>query len=132
MKKEFVPYDLALELKELGFNNEICFGWWTNYPDGEGYLDTSKKYINQGIDDLNRQCLAPFWQQAFNFFREEYNIDSMIIKSFSMNNSYYYSILIDDDYDNVLQCESISNRTYEEVRLACLEKLIKIVKKEKL
>ena len=29
MKREFVPYELALKLKELGFDG-TCFGWYEN------------------------------------------------------------------------------------------------------
>lgn len=72
--EEFIPYEQALALKELGFDKEICFSRWTTYPDGEGYLDTTGHSIYQGQDDLNRQCLAPLYQQAFRFFREKYNL----------------------------------------------------------
>ena len=32
MEKEFVPYDLALELKDLGFGEE-CFAWYNMSQD---------------------------------------------------------------------------------------------------
>jgi hypothetical protein len=80
MEKEFIPYEQALALKELGFDKEICFGRWTTYPDGEGFLDTTKHSIYQGRDDLNRQCLAPLYQQAFDFFEEKYFLSGEIQK----------------------------------------------------
>jgi hypothetical protein len=80
MKAEFVPYKQALALKELGFNNENCFARWSTYPDGDGYLDISAKSAFQGRDDMNRQCLAPLYQQAFDFFEEKYFLSGEIQK----------------------------------------------------
>ena len=35
MEKQFVPYQIAFELKELGFN-EQCFGWWSRINGNSG------------------------------------------------------------------------------------------------
>ena len=51
MNKEFIPYEQALKLKELGFDEE-CFT----------YNDDSK-LLRAGV----------LYQQAFRFFREKYN-----------------------------------------------------------
>ena len=72
MEEPFVTYEIASKLKNLGFDNILCFGYYTN--NGE-YLDTSKKYHKQpSIDDLQDKCLAPLWQQAIDWFREKYDI----------------------------------------------------------
>jgi hypothetical protein len=129
MKKEFVPYEQALALKELGFDKEICFGRWTTYPDGEGFLDTTKHSIYQGRDDLNRQCLAPLYQQAFRWFREKYNLDSFVkhLYKSTIKVGYYFGI---DEYNGIeFQMELDGYyETYEEAELECLKKLIEIVK----
>ena len=49
MKEQFIPYELALELKELGFNEE-CFGTWWFRPDmhkegGEELIYRLTKYF---------------------------------------------------------------------------------------
>jgi hypothetical protein len=128
MEKEFIPYEQALVLKELGFDKEICFGRWTTRPDCSGFLDTTKHSIYQGRDDLNRQCLAPLYQQAFRWFREKYGYDVAIKKCtpseykfeieqlFVEGNNYYF---IDFSFD-----------TYEKAEVACLRKLIEIVKRK--
>lgn len=54
MNKEFVPYEQALELKELGYDLESVSGY--SYPD-------SDKLLTQAI----------LYQQAFRWFREKYN-----------------------------------------------------------
>jgi hypothetical protein len=129
MEKEFIPYEQALALKELGFDKEICFGRWTTYPDGEGFLDTTKHSIYQGRDDLNRQCLAPLYQQAFRWFREKYNLDSFVkhLYKSTIKVGYYFGI---DEYNGIeFQMELDGYyETYEEAELECLKKLISIVK----
>jgi len=100
MKQEFVPYELALKLKQLGFN-EPCFGL---------YAPPSKTVFlhHYGLLTAKEQVLAPLFQQAFRWFREP--------KNGSLNHlDFMYEYLKDN---------SIS---YEEAELACLEKLIEIV-----
>jgi hypothetical protein len=136
MEKEFIPYELALALKELGFN-EPCFGWFrsTLIPSNftEYFLETEfgmnespSDWVNSNF--LDKACSAPLYQQALRWFREKYKMDSVIIRSFSMTNSYHYNIVIDQDYGNDLQSTSIPNRTYQQAELECLKKLIKIIK----
>jgi hypothetical protein len=129
MKKEFVPYEQALALKELGFDKEICFGRWTTYPDGEGFLDTTKHSIYQGRDDLNRQCLAPLYQQAFRWFREKYDLVCIITFDDDVKGKWFGNLYghyethgkYDFGYTELF-------KTYEEAELECLKKLIEIVK----
>jgi hypothetical protein len=125
MNKDFIQYEQALDLEELGFNNENCFGFYNNAE--------AIPYIKQDLTDELKLIYtgdfeAPLYQQAFRFFREKYKMDSVIIRSFSMTNSYHYNIIIDKDYGNDLQSISIPNRTYEEAELECLKKLIEIAK----
>ena len=148
MKKEFIPYEQALALKELGFDEpcllRIQYSSGTDVFTGRkfknsiwlgnGYeadIDDKKikykfpKHTEQGYGHLK----IPLYQQAFRWFREKYKMDSVIIRSFSMTNSYHYNIVIDQDYGNDLQSTSIPNRTYQQAELECLKKLIEIVKK---
>ena len=69
MEKEFVSYEMALALKELGFN-EPCFTYY--------YNDSGKLRTNISIDIDNGWTyfpnkksitLAPTFSQAFRFFR---------------------------------------------------------------
>ena len=134
MNKEFIPYEQALALKELGFDKEICFGRWTTYPDGEGFLDTTKHSIYQGRDDLNRQCLAPLYQQAFRWFREKYNLLGNV---YSNASGWLWEI-----HDNIGgthrfgsewsgDCEESGMFTsFEKAELECLKKLIETVKEK--
>ena len=82
MQKEFVPYELALKLKELGFDQE-CFGWWS-YINGTaasfyGYHCTNSELIE--LNFFNKNCTAPIWQQAFDFMAFKCSIHGNVITS---------------------------------------------------
>jgi hypothetical protein len=131
MEKEFIPYEQALALKELMISVE-CMAYYNNgilkiHQDG---FRNCKNIDFIAVFNDEKLCAAPLYQQAFRWFREKYKIDSVIIRSFSMTNSYHYNIVIDQDYGNDLQSTSIPNRTYEEAELACLIKLIEITKRK--
>jgi hypothetical protein len=114
MKKEFVPYKQALALKELGFN-EPCFGWW--FADEEMLIiDKSTKSTSENI------IQAPLFQQAFRWFREKYDLFCWIEK-FHKDETYIFQI----PPANFTKIQG-HFKTYEEAELACLIKLIEIVK----
>jgi hypothetical protein len=132
MNKEFIPYEEALELKELGFD-EPCFGWFrtTLIPSNftEYFLETEFG-MNESPDDcvnsnfLDKACSAPLYQQAFRWFREKYGLIGVVwidVKEF------YYE-LSDSKGNRLLGNETIEFETYEEAELDCLKKLIEIVK----
>ena len=62
MKNEFVPYDIALAMKELGFD-EPCFGC---------YREDKMFLFGRTSDNTSTWTLAPLYQQAFRWFREKY------------------------------------------------------------
>lgn len=61
MEKDFVPYDRALRMKALGFD-EPCFSFYMG-----GFKDLGKiKYVNpSNVAETN--VLAPTFSQAINF-----------------------------------------------------------------
>ena len=119
MKKEFIPYKLALELKELGFD-EPCLG---NYKKTGGLHILHYGTCGSTKSD-NFNILAPLYQQAFRWFREKYNLNSLIIDSKSYD---WYFDINDMKIDDVIS-EVLYFKTYEEAELECLKKLIEIVK----
>jgi hypothetical protein len=119
MNTEFIPYEQALELKELGFN-EPCFGL---------YAPPSKTVFlhHYGLLSAKEQILAPLYQQAFSFFRKKCLLEGIVEQAddfcwykFSV---YFYNKEGKQKISNGLEFE-----TYEEAELACLNKLIEIVK----
>ena len=125
MEKEFVPYELAWELKQLNFD-ETCFGYYHNL--GSPQLVLSKSDLRAYNGNSIEYCLAPLYQQAFRWFREKYDLYGEVkLTSVNLPDEsdfawYAYDASGNDWEDNVFQ------ETYEEAELVCLQKLIEIVK----
>ena len=101
MNKEFIPYEQALELKELGFKKDNDFG-----------------LLYKGGD-----IPSILYQQAFRWFREEYGLDYEI--TYAGKKGEYHAFVDEYIYGN--NGSSPSVLSYEEAELACLKKLIVIV-----
>ena len=128
LEKEFVPYEIALELKELGFNKP-CFG----------YFYTEDKFFETKIknSELDEKCSisAPTWHQAFSFFREKYGLHTWITSKTNDKEETVYiphGRTLPDTIKNSLIVDIIpyyTGKTPEEAELECLKKLIEIAKK---
>lgn len=127
MNKEFIPYEQALELKELGFDDK-CLTSYNPKKELVGVFDTALQ--NDGVEVEN--CFvynskvhesfvaAPLYQQAFRWFREKGYVNS--VRSQNDKCHEYYLI------HNGKASQSWNYSTYEEAELACLKKLIEIAK----
>jgi hypothetical protein len=128
MEKEFVPYELALRMKQLGFD-EPCFKVYDNmeFLQEESVMNTCEiKY-----DCVLERCSAPLYQQALRWFREKQEIEGFVHKA--IEGTYYFVIKRTGSNESNMY-EFIRNApknvdTYEEAELACLENLIDIVEK---
>jgi hypothetical protein len=105
MDKEFVSYEQAVALKELGFEYE--------------------KFYNYTSPMTN---LAPLKQQVFRWFREKHDllgyIDSDTMEH-GIEYSYHINILKQGDTWFNLYID-----TYEEAEERCIDKLIKLTKQQ--
>lgn len=63
MKNEFVPYDIALAMKELGFKKK-CFKFY--WADEVLYAGVGE-FKNKETDLSDEKVSAPLYQQALNF-----------------------------------------------------------------
>ena len=116
MEKEFVPYELALRMKQLGFD-EPCLGFYNKEDRPNlGYCTNSF----QDDTTLEIKCTAPLYQQAFRWFREKHELCYFI--DFSGDG---FCSGWEDLGNNQHGFENF--KTYEEAELACLEKLIETV-----
>jgi hypothetical protein len=134
MDIEFVPYEEALALKELGFN-EPCLA---------SYFHAGKRlHITEYINYGEYTVLAPTFSQAFRWFREKYKLHYSIDYECSQHDhkwGYNYTIY---NYNQVVKTneEYIQSNpiapagewvyeTHEEAELACLKKLIEIANEQ--
>ena len=115
MNKEFIPSEQSLELKELGFN-ESCLKNW--YQANNGFV-----LVDEITQSFQPHTLAPLYQQAFRWFRENYGYNGVIEGS----RRFGFEWCIYRDEWEYIKPPNNSN-TYEEAELDCLKKLIEIVK----
>ena len=132
IEKEFVPYEEAFALKELGFN-EPCFGYWKS----KNWL-IQEKTRTDGYTHADQECSAPTFSQAFRWLREKY---------------WYTALILCDSFQIVMQLSTSRTRdsrtwewkpiyvtqtyhkeeglkSYDESELACLKQLIEIAKEK--
>ncbi len=142
MKNLFTPYRQALALKELGFDEDCLaryegklnsFGekplvyefTFANLPSAENKVGYPNKYPYQDVE-------APTFSQAFKWFREKHNLRSFVDTRVRNVDSPYQWIY---DYE-IKMGDGITTKpyfsedfkTYEEAELACIKKLIELVK----
>jgi hypothetical protein len=123
MKQEFIQYQQALELKELGFD-ESCLGFYEfGSMDEEWHLRT--KYVSKNeYNDVIHILKAPLYQQAFDFFREKYGLWQTVLQNTDID--WTYDILPINGIHDYKLIDVFEE--YNEAKQACLEKLIEIVK----
>ncbi len=83
MQKQFVTYEIALKLKELGFD-EDCINFYSFYS-GIGWSlsllgVTNEDVVEQMVCHHNIKGIkAPLYQQVTDWFREKHNIQIEIL-----------------------------------------------------
>ena len=133
MTKEFAPYDRALKLNQLGFD-ERCFKYEDvkkicenhEQPGGCQLPNVHCGYPNCTIDRSIEPLGIPIWQQAFRWFREEYNQHSFIELVFEDEIRFDYVLYVNEDEDDCIDYGDGPFETYEDAELALLDKLIEI------
>jgi hypothetical protein len=116
LQKDFIPFELALRMKQLGFD-EPCFGI---------HIIRNSSFLEKWMPN-QKECeiyfggfLAPTYSQAFRFFREKYK--KVDYPEFDYDEQKWYCHF---DYKGY-----VLFNTYEEAELACLEKLCEIVEQK--
>jgi|LakMenEpi03Aug12_release.lakeMendotaPanAssembly.Ray.scaffolds.fasta_scaffold1538190_1 hypothetical protein len=149
MEKEFVPYDRALRLKAIRFD-EPCFGFYQKesaeirpimVDDNEQYLLTGYRTCkNSEIPE--HYISAPTFSQVFRWFREKYQIFPEVLTDCTTEPKFVYTYntfygnpkdLTEQEWgwENNIGQYSELYRSYEEAELTCLTKLIEIVENDK-
>ena len=121
MDKEFVPYEQALALKELGFD-EPHFKSYVGISNNGDIKDCTYVLCNGKLN--NDDVSAPTFSQAFRWFREKYGLLSYVDKC--LTDTFRYNLDLNGSMIGLS-----GHKTHEEAELACLIKLIQIVKEKK-
>lgn len=115
---EYIPYEQSKELVSLGFNYEV-FEWY----DSE----------TEDFSDVIKDIPAILYQQAFRFFRDEYDLVGSVLFDYydKLNMSFEYGIAkcrksANEKYKWTASIERF--KSYEEAELELLKVLINIAK----
>jgi len=135
MEKEFVNYDIALEMKQLGFD-EPCIKEYHNQNllnNSTGDEITNSELIKlYGDQDV---ITAPTFSQCFRWFREKYKLHQNIEQYYG--EKFYFNIkdMVHprrwDEYPVKKLKEFNESDSQEEAELECLKRLIDLVKNSK-
>ena len=131
MNKEFVPYPEALALKELGFDEPTSFYWeHKNIRPLPMKDEVCAFHFNRHTHTENEWICAPLYQQAFRWFRKNHGLHGIYTMGDDWNN-FYWQVWKNDCMTKTYVCSSdYVFEIYEEAELACLKKLIEIVKQK--
>lgn len=137
IEKEFVPYEEALALKELGFDEKCLCNWeesWSPEPEHEirMVLTTDQTWLRPGW------ICAPTFSQAFRWIREKYWYTALILcDSFQIVMQLSTSQTLDSKtwewkpiYITQTYHKEEGLKSYDESELACLKQLIEIAKEK--
>lgn len=130
MEKEFVTYEIALKLKELGFDKE-CLMWYC-HENNLTYDLIFKQYKEEDYF-----CNAPLWQQAIDWLMRVHNMDIEITRYRYYDtfiNSWTYNVFVkvfnESELDKTYFVRNTLNNTiftsYEEAREEGIIKAIEI------
>jgi len=128
MEKEFVPYELALRMKALNFDEPCLAGYSTSSGNLEHY---SRPLVTKDSFTVD----APTWQSAFRWFRDNYNlfceinVDKTMEPKFAFTIKEYESAQFLEGFGEDVLSEYLYYK-HEEAEVACLEKLIEIVEQK--
>jgi len=148
MNKEFTPKKQAIALKEIGFDEPCLAGYnfkdrrtgQFTYPSAKEPNTTSKARVYHKDKKI---VGAPTYSQAFRWFRDKHQLYSEILLDQTTEPKFCFGISKfignpNDLSEREWDWENIPNddnwglyRKHEEAELACLNKLIEIVKKQK-
>lgn len=133
MNEDFVPFELSVKLKYKGFRG-LCLAYYTNddtlyynysHKAGASYTDCYLSHNLMPKDSVSGKFVdAPTISQVLKWLREEKKIYIMIDRSFSVKNSWHYVICNNDDFEHLIQQESIPNRKWEQAAIAGIEYII--------
>jgi hypothetical protein len=120
MKNEFIPYEQALALKKLGFD-EPCIALYNE--------ECKTIHLNLNLVNKKPYFCAPLYQQAFRWFRVRHNILATVYSNAS-GYLYEWSDNVGGTHRGWSDYEGPNDsgvwNTYEEAELTCLKKLIEL------
>lgn len=116
MEREFVSYEQAVALKELGFD-EMCFGFYNSISFISSKCKNSEPWMG------NEVVAGPLKQQVFRWFREKYDYVAYVRANES---SYCWCI----QHQKTVRGLYDQYNSYEEAENNCISKLLELAKQQ--
>lgn len=128
MEEQFVPHSLALELRDLGFE-EKCLGYYVDIDPKVLFLD--EVLVPETNFKLTSKVVfrAPLWQQAFDWLRDKHSIWVSVLPVLSTNELLATAILIQSWKFPPIQING--SFCYTDDREEALQEALKLIKNEK-
>ena len=139
MNKEFVSYEIALALKELGFDEPCMAIYYSKDKSFSWHHHKDHTNDEPALDSGEFNISAPLYQQAFRWFREKYGLYCNFVSEFYSDGiNFNWQVMWYIPKEEWTEFH-VANGTYwygdnnefptqEEAELACLIKLIEIAK----
>jgi len=119
MKDQFVSFEIAIALKELGFAQEGFAEYQEDFakkPQLEIYQDEDYSFYSEVAPVV--LAIAPLWQQAIDFLRESYDVD-IELPSGGSKGKYYVFV-----QDYIYEGKDPKQFDYKDAREAAILKAI--------
>lgn len=137
MERQFVTYEIALKLKELGFDEE-CFAHYQNSKTiipkcailkSSGQLYYKQNNINPANQYGDEFCTAPLWQQAIDWLFDKHGLYLMItVNPYSEINLFNgYKIYSDDEDLKCIVNQETQCWSYYKAREQAILKAIELI-----
>jgi len=128
---QFLTHKQSLALQELGFD-EPCFGWFCKYL----YTLFANMYNGNAIEvegnyppkPAQLDCYAPTFDQAFDFFAEEFDFHHYIEPIIRNEKVRYEYCIVNSSEDAKEFSEECIVDSRKKAKLACIDLLIKEAK----
>jgi len=128
LKKDFVPYRIALDMKSIGFNEPCLFFGNQLLYRNSNFCIVNEDAINAFISFGDELIIAPTFSQVFKWFREKHDLQASNIM---FTNSKYDAEITRYKGTQCVWGNGPIYDTYEKAELELLVKLIELVKNEK-
>lgn len=121
MNTEYVPYKIAKQLKDIGFD-EPCNCCYDGSSMLSSYIDTifEKKNYNTGG---SKNTSAPTFYQVFTWFREVHGLYSCIAWV-----SKGYDFYVKKEHGKIINVSDV-HKEYRNAEIACIDYMIKHIQK---
>jgi hypothetical protein len=129
MEKEFVTYEQALALKELGFDGECLAGYIRLFSSGTFEIAFYKDRTIDFNTTSNIYVSAPLKQQIFKFFRDKYNLEG-VTQRHDDGTAFKFWIHKYHENNKSIEYGGYDYPSHEEAENACIDKLIEIAKQQ--